>query len=143
MGKLWGRWCQLQGGAAPLPAPWPVIDSLTFSCLCPLMTPRQIDIDQRIWQVVMLIPPGKVSTYGDVARMAGLPGAARRVGRALRGLPGDTLIPWHRVVNAQGRIVVPGGDDARSEQRARLESEGIHFGRGPALSLREYRWRPG
>lgn len=38
------------------------------------MTPRQIDIDQRIWQVVMLIPPGKVSTYGDVARMAGLPG---------------------------------------------------------------------
>ena len=109
----------------------------------PLMATRQIDIDQRIWQVVMLIPPGKVSTYGDVARMAGLPGAARRVGRALRGLPGDTLIPWHRVVNAQGRIVVPGGDDARSEQRARLASEGVHFGRGPALSLREYRWRPG
>ena len=109
----------------------------------PLMATRQIDIDQRIWQVVMLIPPGKVSTYGDVARMAGLPGAARRVGRALRGLPGDTLIPWHRVVNAQGRIVVPGGDDARSEQRARLESEGILFGRGPALNLREYRWRPG
>jgi methylated-DNA-protein-cysteine methyltransferase-like protein len=106
------------------------------------MAPKHNDIDQRIWQVVMLIPPGKVSTYGDVARMAGLPGAARRVGRALRGLPGDTLIPWHRVLNAQGRVVVPGGDAARSEQRTRLESEGIEFGPGPGIRLREYRWRP-
>jgi len=51
------------------------------------------EIDQRIWQVVMLIPPGTVATYGDIARQAGLPGAARRVGRALRGLPEDTRIP--------------------------------------------------
>ena len=107
------------------------------------MAPKHNDTDQRIWQVVMLIPPGKVSTYGDVARMAGLPGAARRVGRALRGLPVGTLIPWHRVINARGRIVVPGGDTARNEQRARLESEGIRFGPGPGISLREYRWRPG
>lgn len=109
----------------------------------PGMVDKQNDIDQRIWQVVMLIPPGKVSTYGDVALMAGLPGAARRVGRALRGLPEDTLIPWHRVINAQGRIVVPGGDSARTEQQARLESEGIRFGPGPGVSLRKYRWRPG
>ncbi|MFC1578878.1 MGMT family protein [Pseudomonadota bacterium] len=107
------------------------------------MAARHNDIDQRIWQVVMLIPPGKVSTYGDVARMAGLPGAARRVGRALRGLPEDTLIPWHRVVNAQGRIVVPGGNTARNEQRSRLQSEGVQFRSELGLSLRAYRWGPG
>ena len=78
------------------------------------------EIDQRIWQVVMLIPAGTVATYGDVAQQAGLPGAARRVGRALRGLPEDTRIPWHRVLNAQGRLVVPGGSDALQRQRLRL-----------------------
>ena len=107
------------------------------------MTTKHNDLDQRIWQVIMLIPPGKVSTYGDVACMAGLPGAARRVGRALRGLPEDTLLPWHRVVNAQGRIVVPGGCGARTEQRTRLESEGIQFRSDLGVSLRKYRWRPG
>jgi len=100
------------------------------------------DIDQRIWQVVMLIPPGRVATYGDVARQAGLPGAARRVGRALKGLPEDTAIPWHRVVNAQGRLVVPGGGPALTRQRRRLEHEGIDFHGGHSLSLKRYRWLP-
>ena len=101
------------------------------------------DIDLRIWQVVMLIPPGKVATYGDVARHAGLPGAARRVGRALRGLPEDTAIPWHRVVNAQGKLVVPGGSAAQDRQRARLEREGIRFRGNDVLILRNCRWQPG
>ena len=99
------------------------------------------EIDQRIWQVVMLIPPGAVATYGDVARQAGMPGAARRVGRALRGLPQDTRIPWHRVINAQGKLVAPGGSTA--VQRERLESEGIAFLSRSGLNLRQYRWRPG
>lgn len=101
------------------------------------------DINQRIWQVVMLIPAGNVATYGDVARQAGLAGAARRVGSALRGLPEDTAIPWHRVVNAQGRIVVPGGSAAKSRQRTRLECEGIVFCSDSGLRLRAYRWQPG
>jgi methylated-DNA-protein-cysteine methyltransferase-like protein len=45
------------------------------------------DIDHRIWQVVALIPEGKVATYGDIAQQAGMPGAARRVGLALKRLP--------------------------------------------------------
>jgi methylated-DNA-protein-cysteine methyltransferase-like protein len=101
------------------------------------------DIDLRIWQVVMLIPPGKVSTYGDVARHAGLPGAARRVGRALRGLPEDTGIPWHRVINAQGKLVVPGGSTAQDRQRTRLEREGIRFRGNEVLDLCSCRWQPG
>ena len=101
------------------------------------------DIDQRIWQVVMLIPPGKVATYGDIARQAGLPGAARRVGRALRGLPEDTGIPWHRVINAQGCISLPAGSASQYAQRERLETEGVSFSGPVKLNLRRYRWQPG
>jgi methylated-DNA-protein-cysteine methyltransferase-like protein len=103
----------------------------------------QTDIDQRIWQVVALIPPGTVATYGDVARQAGLPGAARRVGRALRGLPPDTRIPWHRVINAQGRLSLPQGSSALSTQRARLEAEGVSLPGGTKVNLATYRWQPG
>jgi methylated-DNA-protein-cysteine methyltransferase-like protein len=101
------------------------------------------DIDLRIWQVVMLIPPGKVATYGDVARHAGLPGAARRVGRALRGLPEDTGIPWHRVVNAQGRISLPPGSAAQHAQKEKLRAEGVRFLDSRRLDLKLHRWLPG
>ena len=105
------------------------------------MATRGDDIDQRIWQVVSMIPPGRVATYGDVARQAGLAGAARRVGRALRGLPDDTRIPWHRVVNASGRISLPAGSRGQLIQRQRLEQEGIVF-QGNRLPLADCRWTP-
>ncbi len=107
------------------------------------MAAASSEIDQKIWQVVMMIPPGKVATYGDVAQQAGLPGAARRVGRALRGLPEGTRIPWHRVINSQGDIVVPGGDAARALQREKLEAEGVEFRSANRLALQQYRWLPG
>jgi methylated-DNA-protein-cysteine methyltransferase-like protein len=105
------------------------------------MATRGEDIDQRIWLVVSMIPRGRVATYGDVARQAGLAGAARRVGRALRGLPDDTRIPWHRVVNASGRISLPAGSRGQVIQRQRLEEEGVVF-RGNRLPLADYRWTP-
>jgi len=129
-----------------LPVPTLVIDSphLRHGRSAPTaMSRTPNDIDLRIWQVVMLIPPGNVATYGDVARHAGLPGAARRVGRALRGLPEDTRIPWHRVINAQGKLVVPGGSVAQERQRTRLEREGIQFRGNTVLNLRSCRWQPG
>ncbi|GHD13511.1 hypothetical protein GCM10007052_15830 [Halioglobus japonicus] len=98
------------------------------------------DINERIWQVVLLIPEGKVSTYGDVAHKSGLPGAARRVGRALKGLPEDTLIPWHRVVNSQGRISLPEGSASQYTQRERLEAEGVGFKANKSIDLNRYRW---
>ena len=101
------------------------------------------EINQRIWQVVTMIPRGRVATYGDIARHAGMPGAARRVGRALRGLPAGTKIPWHRVINAQGRIAVPAGNAARITQRRRLEQEGVTFYTDTRISLKRYRWLPG
>lgn len=99
------------------------------------------DINQRIWQVVAAIPAGKVTTYGEIARKAGLARAARRVGFALRGLPADTHIPWHRVVNAKGRISLPLDFESNNIQRARLEEEGVAFGLQGAIDLRRYGWR--
>jgi methylated-DNA-protein-cysteine methyltransferase related protein len=98
------------------------------------------DINQRIWQVVAAIPAGKVTTYGAIARKAGLGSAARRVGFALRGLPADTHIPWHRVVNAKGHISLPPGSEPHNIQRARLEEEGVAFGLQGAIDLRRHGW---
>jgi methylated-DNA-protein-cysteine methyltransferase-like protein len=103
------------------------------------MTQLEPDTEQRIWQVVALIPSGKVATYGDVAALAGIPGAARRVGRALKALPAETAIPWHRVVNARGRASLPQGSASQYTQRQRLEAEGIVFRANGSLDLRRYR----
>lgn len=98
------------------------------------------DINHRIWQVVSLIPRGRVATYGEVARQAGLPRGARRVGRALQGLPADTRIPWHRVINAQGRISLPEGSASQYTQRERLEAEGVVFRANKSVDLRRFGW---
>ena len=84
-------------------------------------------------RTVRRIPRGKVATYGDVAKAAGFPGAARQVVWALRHAgPG---LPWHRVVGAGGRIRLPG--EAGLEQRTRLASEGISFQRG-RIPMKEF-----
>ncbi|MEQ9397194.1 MGMT family protein [Haliea sp.] len=106
------------------------------------VTPQEPDINHRIWQVVAMIPPGRVATYGDVARHAGLGRAARRVGMALRQLPRDTRIPWHRVINSTGRISLPAVSAAAKQQRDRLTGEGINFSAGGRIDLRQQRWRP-
>lgn len=95
---------------------------------------------QRVWQVVAAIPVGKVATYGGVAEKSGMGRAARRVGYALRGLPADTRIPWHRVVNAQGRLSFPEGSTSHAVQRDRLEREGVKFSMHGTIDLRRYGW---
>src|SRR6202041_2134644 len=80
---------------------------------------------QEIWHIVGAIPRGQVSTYGSVARAAGLPGRARLAGRALRLAPKNTHLPWHRVVGAGGRIVFPPSSPAHREQTRRLLAEKV------------------
>ncbi len=80
---------------------------------------------QAIWDVVCAIPRGQVSTYGAVARAAGLPGRARLAGFALRMAPPEVHVPWHRVVGAGGRIVFPKTSRHHKEQAQRLRAEGI------------------
>jgi methylated-DNA-protein-cysteine methyltransferase-like protein len=98
------------------------------------------DNKHRIWQVVHAIPAGRVSSYGRVARLAGLAGAARLTGHALRGLPPDTEIPWHRVINSQGKISLPPGSKAYREQQQRLLEEGVFFTATGRLRSKDYWW---
>jgi methylated-DNA-protein-cysteine methyltransferase-like protein len=97
----------------------------------------------RIYAVVRRIPRGTVATYGQVAELAGLPRQARLVGYALRGVGRASTVPWHRVVNAQGRVSARSGDPSGTvEQRLLLEAEGVTFGPGGRLRLERYRWEP-
>ncbi len=80
---------------------------------------------QAIWNVIARIPRGRVSSYGEVARAAGLPGRARLAGKALREMPDDMNLPWHRVMGAGGRIVFPKGSRHFREQARLLRSEGV------------------
>ncbi len=85
---------------------------------------------EAIWHAVCTIPHGRVTTYGGVARAAGLPGRARQAGFALR-VAGETLnLPWHRVVGAGGRIAFPRSSRAHREQTRRLRAEGVAVAHG-------------
>ena len=79
---------------------------------------------QRILAAIRAIPPGSVSSYGEVARRAGLPGRARLTARILADND-DPSLPWHRVLRADGRIAMPEGSRGAREQRARLRAEGV------------------
>ncbi|WP_313448122.1 MGMT family protein [Pseudescherichia sp.] len=93
---------------------------------------------QRVWQIVAAIPPGSVTTYGEVARLAGSPRAARQVGGVLRRLPEGSTLPWHRVVNRQGQISLTGPDLQR--QRQALLADGVQVTGSGQIDLARYRW---
>jgi methylated-DNA-protein-cysteine methyltransferase related protein len=90
--------------------------------------------------VVRRIPRGRVATYGQVAELAGLAGHARQVGYALHALHGDSVLPWHRVVNAAGAISLRSVPGFELEQRVRLEAEGVTFNALGRVPLASYRW---
>ena len=94
----------------------------------------------RIHRVVSRIPRGRVATYGQVARLAGLRGQARLVGYAMHALPAGTRVPWQRVVNARGEISLPGASAVR--QRKLLEGEGIRFDQRGRIDLDSFLWQP-
>jgi methylated-DNA-protein-cysteine methyltransferase-like protein len=94
-------------------------------------------MQQRIYLVVRQIPAGKVSTYGDIAAIVG-DCTARMVGYAMAAASGD--LPWHRVINAQGKISPRSDGGGEQIQRARLEDEGIHFDSDGKVDLKRVRW---
>ena len=97
-------------------------------------------LHSRIHKVVRRIPRGRVATYGQIARLAGLPGQARLVGYALHALPAGHSLPWHRVINAQGGISTRSPHDKRQEQL--LKREGVRFDARGRTSLAKYQWNP-
>ena len=97
---------------------------------------------QRIYQVVKRIPSGRVATYGQVARLAGLPGHARQVGYALHALPEKSTVPWHRVVNARGAISLRSMPGAELVQQQLLQREGVRVGPNGRVRLQQVGWTP-
>lgn len=96
---------------------------------------------EKIYSIVKQIPSGHIATYGQVARLAGMPGQARQVGYALSNLTDDD-IPWHRVINARGKISGRSNPDYERLQRILLEEEGITFSPDGRTSLTRFLWKP-
>lgn len=105
---------------------------------------------EQVYRVVRQVPPGKVTTYGEIARILGTIDA-RRVGQALHANPYEGEVPCHRVVNKDGRLApnfafsargrsALGGDGWR-EQRRRLLVEGVTFRDATHADLKKHLWK--
>lgn len=97
---------------------------------------------QRIYEVVNAIPAGYVATYGQVAKLAGMPHHARQVGYALNKLEDSTNFPWHRVINSKGEISPRTWCENHLLQRILLEEENVHFDLNGRVSLQKFGWKP-
>ena len=97
------------------------------------------ELRQLILQIVASIPPGKVISYGHVAKLCGYSSYARYVGTVLKQLPKDTTLPWYRVINSRGEIAFPVGSEAYHRQYSLLAKEGVSFENGK-IPLRIYGW---
>jgi methylated-DNA-protein-cysteine methyltransferase-like protein len=96
---------------------------------------------RRIWNTVAAIPCGRVASYGQVAELAGHARGARLVGRALHHAPRGIDLPWHRVLNAQGRISIPQTSASYKEQIRRLTGESVRVN-GGRVDMARFQWQP-
>ena len=97
--------------------------------------------EQRVWEVVRQVPPGRVITYARLARLLGAPHLARTVGYAMARCPAG--VPWQRVLNARGRVSPRRDIESVSLQRHLLESEGVEFDEDGAVDLQRFGFRGG
>ena len=98
------------------------------------------ELARQILQVIALIPYGKVATYGQIAKLAGLPKHARLVGYVLKNMDADTEIPWHRVINSQGKIsLIKVNLQGENIQSLKLLAEGVVV-IGDKINLKKYQW---
>jgi methylated-DNA-protein-cysteine methyltransferase-like protein len=99
----------------------------------------------QVWEIARQVPPGKVTTYGQISKIIPPPGdlplrsyeamAPRWVGAAMAACPED--VPWQRVINSQGRVSPrPGAED----QRLLLEAEGVEFGASGKVDFERFGW---
>jgi len=95
---------------------------------------------EMVYKIVRCIPPGKVATYGQIARLAGKPRGARTVGWALHSMPDGSDVPWQRVVNARGVITLDARGPGGAIQRVLLEAEGIAFDEEGRIDLGAFGW---
>ena len=108
--------------------------------------PNQIEFRNHVWEIVRQIPPGRVATYGQIAALVpSIPGLSpqslrafgpRWVGAAMAACPEN--VPWHRVINSQGKISIRGGGE--NIQRKLLEAEGVEFDSRDRVNLKIFSW---
>lgn len=111
--------------------------------MVPVVEPRVVGpgFNARVYAVVRQVPAGFVTTYGQVATLLGSPRVARHVGFALAALlRTDEPVPWHRVINAQGRISHRGDLHRAQQQRELLEREGVVFDPRERVDLKRFRY---
>jgi methylated-DNA-protein-cysteine methyltransferase-like protein len=100
-----------------------------------------LSFHHRVVAVIKKIPRGKVATYGQIAALAGDPRGARQVVRVLHSSSQKERLPWHRVINARGRISLPHGGGYEL-QKAMLDDEGVEFGKEGNIDLEIFLWSP-
>ncbi|WRT68329.1 uncharacterized protein IL334_005305 [Kwoniella shivajii] len=105
------------------------------------------DLTAKTYEITRLIPYGKVTSYGHIAKLAGYPTYSRHVGNALKALPSNTDVPWQRVISSKG-LISPRADLGLgvARQKDRLEQEGVEvetlMGGGEKVDLRRWGWFP-
>jgi methylated-DNA-protein-cysteine methyltransferase-like protein len=101
---------------------------------------KHTPFSEEVAAVIRSIPPGKVATYGQVAALAGNRFAARQVVRVLHAMSEREKLPWHRIVNAGGRISLPPGRGYELQKKL-LEQEGVVFDETDRINLDVYLWK--
>ena len=101
----------------------------------------ELSLHQRIIRVIKKVPRGRVASYGQIAGLAGAPGAARQVAWALSSSSRRENLPWWRIINQQGGISIPRGK-GYERQKLALEEEGVEFGVADRVDLQRFGWKP-
>lgn len=101
--------------------------SLLNAFIVYFMPANSDELTNAILHQIAAVPEGKVSTYGAIAKAVGYPSHSRFVGRVLKNLPSGSKVPWHRILNSQGKSSFPPGSAAYKEQKKRLQEEGVPF----------------
>ncbi len=99
------------------------------------------EFTKKVMQFICKIPTGKVATYKQIAQLAGKPHGSRGVAWVLHSCSTTFKLPWHRVLNSQGKISFEKSSHNFREQKRRLQKEGVIFNSEVGLSLMKFQWK--
>jgi methylated-DNA-protein-cysteine methyltransferase-like protein len=99
------------------------------------------EFTKKVMQQIHRIPKGKVATYKQIATLAGKPQGSRGVSWILHSCSTTYKLPWHRVLNSQGRISFDRKSSNFRQQKKRLEAEGVSITADGELDLTRFQWK--
>lgn len=102
---------------------------------------KPTEFTKKVLSTIKKIPKGKVATYAQIAKLAGKPQGVRGVVWILHSSSGTNDLPWHRVINAKGRISFAEMSEQWFRQKGLLEKEGVIFTEGDVVDLEIYQWK--